>query len=332
MFRPLTNKHSANSRNILDTSLPATEILGASTSISTDGETIVSMVFDENFFDYTDTYVFNAVSGEVISVINNTTGASVNISGDGQIISMTNAFSVNGSIRIYSRNGVSINTIDRPEPSGTLFGRWGVSLSEDGSVIATGHKYSSTVWKVYIINTLTGALIRTFTDPVGGNTGFGDGVEISSDGSIVAISAFNKTTYVYNTNTGSLITTITPPSITGYGYRSITGDGRQIMFYTSQDTQIYRYSAVDGSPLQTYSIAGLTNLNNVVPKMSKDGSTIALTNGQEARIFLGLNTTPALTFVVTQHPYEDEARCAISGDGSRFVSNGYGLVQFSQLF
>jgi len=331
MFRPLTNKHSANSRNILDTSLPATEILGAKTSISTDGETIVSMTFSEDFFDYKDTYVFNAASGEVISVINNTTGASVNISGDGQIISMSNAFSGNGSIRIYNRNGVSINTIDRPEPSGTLFGRWGTSLSEDGSVIATGHKYNSTVWKVYIINTLTGALIRTFTDPVGGNTGFGDGVEISSDGSIVAISTFNNKTYVYNTNTGSLITTITPP-VAGDGFSSITGDGRQVMLYKVGDTQVFRYSAVDGSLLQTYSIAGLANLSNVEPKMSKDGSTIALTNGQEARIFLGLNTTPALTFVVTQHPYEDDARCAISGDGSRFVSNGNGLVQFSQLF
>lgn len=333
MFRPLTNKHSANSRNILVPSLPVNEFLGVDTTISTDGETILSQVFDEDSYSYPYTYVFNAASGEVVSVINNPLAAMAYISGGGQTIALTAPYIVNGFIRIYNRNGVLINTIDRPEPFGSQFGGWGTSLSEDGSVIAIGHRYNSTVWKVYIINTITGALIRTFTDPVGGYTGFGDVVEMSSDGSIVAISNFNNTTYVYNTNTGSLITTITPPAGSGFNaLSSITGDGRQIILYKSQDTKVFRYSAVDGSLLQTYSIAGLANLSRVVPKISKDGSTIALTNGEEARIFLGLNTTPALTFVVTSHPQGFRASCAISGDGSRFVSNGYGLVQFSQLF
>lgn len=340
MFRSVSNKHSANSRNITIAGLPATDILGATTNISTDGRTIITTQFSEDVYDFNKTRLIDAVSGQQICEVDNPTGANVGaISARGEIFAIGAGFGItgypNGAVLIYNRSGTQTRIIDRPEGIGTYFGREGIALSDDGSIIAIGLlNISGQPDRVYIINTNTGALLRTFLDPDGAAasfSGFGELVALSGDGSIVAIlnNNFNSGAgkiLVYNTNTGTLITSFVPPA-GSFSTLSITADGQQVL--TSADGNIIRYSAVTGATLQSYSVSGLGSKS---AKISRDGSTIAVADQSEARIFVGLNTTPVKTLTLTPHPYMSEGSIGLSGDGSRLAASGNDFIQFEQLF
>jgi hypothetical protein len=181
--------------------------LGQSVSLSSDGTIFAVSAADSNAnTGYTSIYKLGITEWEFIGEINgesagDRSGHSLSLSSDGTILAIGDTGTNNntGRVRIYQYIGTLWTSIGEIEGkvTGDQLG-WSVSLSSDGTVLAIGaigtinnntgrvsiYKYNGTTW------TSRGELFGEDNFD-----GFGYSVNLSSDGTVLAIGATNHDNY-----------------------------------------------------------------------------------------------------------------------------------------
>jgi hypothetical protein len=183
---------------------------GFSTSISNDGKIVaVGGTLNDDIgtesglvrvYNY-DGLNWNQIGNDITGLSGDKSGVSISISGDGTILAIGSYFhdSERGTARIYQYNGISTwNQIGQDLDGQVAGDRAGtsVSISNDGLIVAVGSPKHDSIRGTVRVYQYDG--ISTW-NPLGGdidgdNTGdwFGISVSLSSDGSIVAIGAFQN--------------------------------------------------------------------------------------------------------------------------------------------
>lgn len=351
MFRsPVTNKHSAQTREILEpTSAGSDRGFGYNAQLSRDGTRIL---VNNRQGPWRLPRIIDAVSGNEIFKNTSQIDNEIIFSPNGKYWANLDFFyydgvSYSGRVIVYDDAGSIVRTI--PNPRTGQFDVFGssASFSNDGTRIAISAPIyrdgSNYYGRVFIFETLTGTLVRTILSPLGAQAGgsenqFGYKTRLSADGTIIAISAYYENSkrgkvYIYNVSTGALITSMTPASGSNLFFGSdisFTSDGRFVLISAPAqiDTlggNVYLYDATNGSLLVTYSApSGVYNFGEYVA-MSADGTRKVIIGKtstgsyptRTCRIYDGESTTPFRTF--TLKTQDQTVGLSISQDGSRLA-------------
>ncbi|WP_288255762.1 hypothetical protein, partial [uncultured Prochlorococcus sp.] len=314
---------------------------GSSVSLSDDGNTLV--VGASGWIDY-DGYVHGEVRiyennsgtwqqiGSTIDDISNgdKTGQRTSISGDGTTLAVSSWSS--GLVRIYERSGSSWNKTK--EFSGSSGFGYSVSLSEDGSVLGIGSLYKDNEkGSVHVYKNNSGTWESV--GQIDGEANYdrsGSSVEISDDGSTIAIGApwndggGNKSghvrVYQIISNTGSASFSISGTTQVGQtlslSESSSDPDGTGL--------KDYNYSWQSSSDGTTWSQIGQAFASGYEPYTTKSSTTAGetLTTEVGSSITLNANGTISISGTYTNGLNADQSTALAGNNFTKIYAGGYG--------
>jgi hypothetical protein len=232
--------HTLSNPNAFSTS--AFDFFGSSVSISNNYAIVGAHFEDDAGSDSGKAYIYNAVSGTLLSTLNNPNpvgnsisdyfGFSVSISDNYAIVGayLEDAASLvldAGKAYIYNAaTGALLHTLNNPNAYGTAsFDYFGYSVAISNSRAIVGawgedDAGGTNSGKAYIYNAVTGALLYTLNNPspVGTSDSFGLVVGISDNYAIVGAPFEDNQSgkaYIYNVTTGVLLHTLNNPNAYG---------------------------------------------------------------------------------------------------------------------
>lgn len=206
-------------------------------SVSISGDLVAVGVYLANGNAGGVAYVYNAISGSLISNLtspneanNGGFGYSVAMSGDllavGAPFETSNGLMGNGNAYVYNATSGALvrnltNPITGPQcgNNGLTCDNFGDSIAISGDLVVVGAAGGEGN-KAYVFNATSGALVSTLSDP-NSNSGAYFGQSTSISGTLVAVGAWAEFSgegraYVFNALTGSLISTLANPDTQEY--------------------------------------------------------------------------------------------------------------------
>jgi len=240
-------------------------------------------------------YIYNPTTGVLLNTIDNPNDFGTSTNDDfGWNVSLTDTYlgvsartegdaGGNGSGKVYIFNtstGALLNTIQNPNAFGTSGSdQFGISLRITDTYTVSSASNEDDVGglqsgKVYIFNTVTGALLNTLDNPnpVGTvvNDSFGNSLDVTDN--FLAVAAYQEDdagsasgkVYIYNTSTGALLNTLDNPNDSGattddtFGGAVAITDTHTIVGATGEDVGgdsgsgiVYAFNTATGALLYT---------------------------------------------------------------------------------
>ena len=229
-------------------------------------------------------YNITQVGGDVDGGENNFTGWPVAISSDGNIIAVTNSYDhndqLNRYVQVYQYTDSSWNQL-----GANIVGATGyfISLSSNGDIIAIGSPFEG-IGYVKVYQYTDGSWNQMGANIVGDTSGGGFSVSLSSNGYIVAISAYDHATvYQYTDGSWNQLGSNNVGHSSGerYAYVSLSSDGTIVAIGAPEnDTEtgcVKVYQLTDNSWNQLgANIIGEASGNQLgYVSLSSDGSILA---------------------------------------------------------
>ncbi len=276
----------------------AADKFGSSVAVSGSTVLVTAPFEDTSVANAGAAYVFNAATGNLLTVLNNPTpaaydnfGYSVAVSGRTIVVGAyrddTGAYDAGAAYVFDAATGNLLHTLNNPTPA--AYDNFGYSVAVSGSIVVVGaledDTGASNTGAAYIFDADTGDLLRTLNNPTPAMAEwFGCSVAVS--GSTVVVGAQGEKTvalaagaaYVFDATTGDLLRTLNNPtpaasdffgaSVAVSGSTVVVGAHLESTGY-AQDGAAYVFDANTGDLLRT--------LNNPTPAASDAfGSRVAV--------------------------------------------------------
>jgi len=261
----------------------ANDLFGQSVSLS-GGIALVGATLDSTTANGSgQAYLFNSATGALLRTLANPTpavndqfGLSVSLSGNLALVGAqfddTGATNAGAAYLFNASTGALVRTFTNPGPTPILLDSFGhaVAVSGNRALISAPQDDAgaTNAGAVYLFDTGTGALLRTFLNPSpAANDQFGS--QVALRGNLALIGAFNKDSgaiadsgfvYLFDTNTGALLRTFsnpTPATNDDFGSSIALSATRVLIGAVQDDTRgfnegaAYLYDLATGNLLNT---------------------------------------------------------------------------------
>jgi len=258
----------------------ANDLFGISVAVSDTYAVVGAMNDDTGATDSGSIYVFDIVTGALVTTIPNPAPTAydqfgINVATIGNYVvagvywEKISTVATAGAVYIFNATtGALLNTLQNPTPAS--WDMYGKSIAVNSTYVLVGagqdDNGATNTGVAYLYNISTGALVRTITNPLtginGNGTQFGNSVAMNERYLVIGSNAGAGTAYVYDVVSGTLLATLTDPTAAastqfGYGAIAVNGEYVAVSAYTEKSGgvsagAVYVFNAATGALINSF--------------------------------------------------------------------------------